>query len=245
MIPVIPAIDLVNGKVVRLSQGDFRQQTIYSDDPVSVAQQFEDAGLTRLHLVDLDGAKFGKVKQLAVLEQIVRATNLRVDFSGGIKTSDDLQQVLDAGAAVASIGSIAVESPDLLVGWLERFSGARIWLGVDALNGSVMVNGWQQNAGISLFQLVDRFYAHGLETIFCTSIERDGMLLGPSTSMYREIKKRYPDLVVIASGGVASLSDLSDLESAGCSGAIVGKAFYEGSISLAAVSKMNFGYGIN
>lgn len=245
MIQIIPAIDLIEGKAVRLSQGNFQQQTIYSNDPVSIARQFEEAGLTRLHLVDLDGARTGRIKQLDILEEIAGATNLRIDFSGGIKTSDDVQSVLDAGAAVASIGSIAVKNPDLLLDWLARFSVDKIWLGVDVLHGKVMINGWLQDAGMSLFQLVDQFYAFGLKTVFCTSIERDGLLLGPSTGMYREIKKRYPGLAVIASGGVASLDDLSALETAGCNGAIIGKAFYEGNISLTAISKMTSGNGFN
>lgn len=238
MIHIIPAIDLIDGKAVRLSQGDFEQQTIYSDDPVTVAQQFEDAGLTHLHLVDLDGAKSGKVQQLNVLGQIAKATSLKIDFSGGLKTSDDLRRVFDAGAAVASVGSIAVKNPYLLKEWLRIFSGERIWLGIDVLKDRVMINGWQRDSGMTLTQLLDEFYGSGLQTVFCTSIEQDGMLLGPATNLYQQLKQQYANLNIIASGGIASLDDISALESLGCSGAIVGKAFYEQSISLSSVSKL-------
>ncbi|PZF73924.1 1-(5-phosphoribosyl)-5-[(5-phosphoribosylamino)methylideneamino]imidazole-4-carboxamide isomerase [Taibaiella soli] len=238
MINIIPAIDLIAGNAVRLSQGNFQQQTVYSSDPVEVAKRFEAAGLTHLHLVDLDGAKSGKVQQLYVLESIAKATDLSIDFSGGIKTSDDLSRVFDAGASVAALGSIAVKNPELLGEWLGKYSGEKIWLGIDVLQDRVMINGWQQDSEMTLFQLLDGFYGYGLKNIFCTSIERDGMLQGPSIAMYQQIEKRYKSLNVIASGGVASIDNILALEEAGCDGVIIGKAFYEGHISLASVSKM-------
>lgn len=236
MIDIIPAIDLLNGRCVRLVQGDFARQTIYEDDPATVALRFEDAGLSRLHLVDLDGARTGSITQLKVLERIASKTALRIDFSGGIKTAEEIRMVLDAGASWVSIGSMAVKEPQRCAEWLTTFAG-KIMLGADVrANGLIAIHGWQQATERNVFDLVQQYYDLGLQQVFCTDISRDGMLQGPAVSLYRQMIQRFPRLDVIASGGVSTLEDINALEAAGCKGVITGKAIYEGKISLAALS---------
>lgn len=232
MIEIIPAIDVIEGKAVRLAQGDFSRKTVYNENPLEIAQQFEDAGVRRLHIVDLDGARNGKVANLAVLEKIAADTNLIVDFGGGIKTLADAQAVFDAGAQMISIGSIAVKSPDVLENFIAEFGGERILLGADARDKKIAVNGWQTATEIGLIPFLSEWFAKGVRQAFCTDIAKDGLLQGASTEIYAEISRALPDLKLIASGGVSRIEDFDELEKSGCCAAIVGKAIYEGRITL-------------
>lgn len=232
MIEIIPAIDIIEGKAVRLSQGDFSQKTVYSENPLEIARQFEDAGIRRLHIVDLDGAKTGKVTNLAVLERIAADTDLIVDFGGGIKTKQDAQAIFDAGAQMISVGSIAVKSPEVLESFIAEFGGDRILLGADVKDKKIAVNGWQTRTEIELIAFLGEWFAKGIRQAFCTDIAKDGLLQGASVELYREISGALPDLKLIASGGVTRIEDFARLEKAGCSAAIVGKAIYEGKITL-------------
>ncbi len=230
---IIPAIDLIDGRCVRLSQGDFDRKTIYSDDPVEVALSFEANGFERLHMVDLDGAKRGRLANLAVLERVADATNLMIDFGGGIKTDADVQSVFDAGAAIAAVGSVAVKSPELFGGWLERFGGERILLGADVRGRNLAINGWQTETEIEVIGFLRSWVGRGAKMAFVTDIAKDGLLQGPSVKLYGEIIEAIPKLELIASGGVSSNADLKALEAIGCRSAIVGKALYEGALSIA------------
>ncbi|MFM2358568.1 MAG: 1-(5-phosphoribosyl)-5-[(5-phosphoribosylamino)methylideneamino]imidazole-4-carboxamide isomerase [Bacteroidota bacterium] len=229
---IIPAIDLINGCCVRLTQGDYHQQKTYNSNPVEVALAFEKAGIKRLHVVDLDGAKQGRLINLPVLKAIADTTNLIIDFGGGIKTQEDVEQVLEAGAAMATIGSIAVKQPALVQEWIRLFGANKILLGADVLNGTIRVNGWQQDSGIQLFNFLNEMLHAGITQFFCTDISKDGLLQGPAITLYQQIKEKYPQLFCIASGGVSNFNDLVLLKAAGCDAAIVGKAFYEGHITL-------------
>ena len=231
MIEIIPAIDLINGRCVRLSQGDFDTEKVYGD-PLEMALRFEAAGLTRLHIVDLDGARSGKITNLAVLQNVAQHTKMKIDFSGGIRTTDDAQAVLNAGAAYISVGSIAVKQPELMMQWIQKFGAEKILLGADVAQEKVVVQGWQEQTELSVYELIARYYDAGLRQIFCTDIALDGMLGGPSIVLYQSIKKRFPELRLIASGGVSCMEDVTLLAAAGCSGVIIGKAIYEGNISL-------------
>lgn len=232
MIEIIPAIDLIDGKCVRLLQGDFAQKTIYSENPLEVAQKFENAGLKRLHIVDLDGAKNGKIVNLRVLETIARNTNLTIDFGGGIKSDADIQAVFDAGAKMASIGSIAVKNAEKFFAWIERYGGAKILLGADVKDEKLAINGWQTTTEIEILPFLKDYSARGVTQIFVTDISKDGLLQGTSNALYAKIRREIPDLKLIASGGVSKIEDIAELEKIGCAGAIVGKAIYEGKIRL-------------
>lgn len=232
MIEIIPAIDLIDGKCVRLVQGDFAQQKIYSSNPLDVAQSFADAGLTRLHIVDLDGAKRGKLANLEVLETIALKTNLAIDFGGGIKTDEDLKSVFDAGAKIAGIGSIAVKEPEKFFAWLDRYGGERILLGADVKGKNLAINGWQTATEIEILPFLREYFAKGVTQTFVTDISKDGLLEGASNLLYAEILREIPDLKLIASGGVSKIEDIRELEKIGCAGVIVGKAIYEGRIKI-------------
>ncbi len=232
MIEIIPAIDLIDGKCVRLSQGDFAQKKIYSENPLEVAKEFEAFGLRRLHIVDLDGAKIGKVTNLKVLETIASNTNLAIDFGGGIKTDEDINSVFDAGARIASIGSVAVKNAEKFFDWLEKFGGEKLLLGADVKDGKVAINGWQTTTEIEILPFLKNYYAKGATNVFVTDISKDGLLQGTATELYAEILEHLPRLHLIASGGVSSLKDISELEKIGCAGVIVGKAIYENKIDL-------------
>lgn len=234
---IIPAIDLIDGKCVRLTQGDYNQKTIYNEDPVAVAASFEAAGLQRLHLVDLDGAKAGKVTNWKVLENIAAATDLTIDFGGGIKTASDVQIVLDSGAKYATIGSIAVKNESLFSEWIQKYGAEKFLLGADVKNELITIGGWLETTERSVFDFIELYQQKGIYNIFCTDVSKDGLLQGPSLPLYQEIIRRFPALNFIASGGVSSLEDLRQLQQIGCSAAIVGKAIYEGKISLEALSK--------
>jgi phosphoribosylformimino-5-aminoimidazole carboxamide ribotide isomerase len=232
MIEVIPAIDLIDGKCVRLSQGDFTRKKIYNENPLEAAKQFEDVGLRRLHIVDLDGAKNGKVTNLKVLETIAGNTNLTIDFGGGIKSDEDIQSVFDAGAKMASIGSVAVKDAEKFFAWLDEYGGKRIMLGADVKNEKLAINGWQTATEIEILSFLHEYSRRGVTQAFVTDISKDGLLLGSANELYRKILGDIPELKLIASGGVASVADIEELEEIGCAGVIVGKAIYENRIKL-------------
>lgn len=232
MIEVIPAIDLIDGQCVRLTQGDFAQTKIYHENPLEIARMFEDAGLERLHVVDLDGAKRGKVANLKILETIAAGTKLTIDFGGGIKTDDDIKAVFDAGAALASIGSVAVKEPEKFFGWLAEYGGEKILLGADVKGRKLAINGWQTATEIEILGFLREYSERGVTQAFVTDISSDGLLEGPANELYAEIRRALPGLKLIASGGVAKIDDVAVLEKIGCAGVIVGKAIYEGRIKL-------------
>ena len=229
---IIPAIDIIEGKCVRLTEGDYTQKKIYNEDPLEVAKQFEGVGLIRLHLVDLDGAKAGAVVNWKVLEKIANKTGLIIDFGGGIKTEVTLKTVLDTGATYATIGSLAVKESATFEEWIERFGAQIFMLGADVYEEKIAVGGWLEKTEIDVFDFIGSYMDKGVTQIFCTDIQKDGKLEGPSIELYQKILQQYPTLQLIASGGVSQLKDLEELRRIGCSGAIVGKAIYENKISL-------------
>lgn len=229
---IIPAIDIIEGKCVRLTEGDYSQKKIYNEHPLEVAKQFEDAGMKRLHLVDLDGAKAGKVQNWKVLETLAGKTNLTIDFGGGIKTEKDVRIVFDSGAALATVGSIAVKDEVLFCTWLESFGADKFLLGADVKEEKIAVGGWLETTSIWIYDFIEKYMAKGVQQLFCTDVSKDGRLEGPSIDLYKNIMTRFPSLHFIASGGVSNLNDLEELQTIGCSGAIVGKAIYENRITL-------------
>ncbi len=232
MIEIIPAIDVIDGKCVRLSQGDYQTKKIYNESPVDVARQFEEAGIKRLHIVDLDGAKQGRMININVLYEIALSTKLKIDFGGGIKTTGDVQLVFNSGASFINIGSIAVKQPALVDKWIQQFGAEKILLGADVKDEMIMINGWQQSTRINVFNFIKDYMSKGINNIFCTDISKDGLLEGASISLYKKILKAYSQLNLIASGGVASIQDIEALDTIGCAGVIIGKALYEGKIQL-------------
>jgi phosphoribosylformimino-5-aminoimidazole carboxamide ribotide isomerase len=229
---IIPAIDIIDGKCVRLTQGDYSQKKIYNEHPLEVAKQFEDAGLERLHLVDLDGAKAGKVKNWKVLEAIAGKTSLVVDFGGGIKSEKDVTIVFNSGAAFATVGSMAVKEKDIFVKWLLQFGANKFLLGADVKGENIAVSGWTETTEINVFDFLQKYIDQGVTQVFCTDVSKDGLLAGPSLELYKKIIDRFPSLHFIASGGVSNMKDLENLAHIGCKGAIIGKAIYENRISL-------------
>lgn len=229
---IIPAIDIIDGQCVRLTQGDYSQKKVYNTNPVEVALQFEAAGIRRLHLVDLDGAKKGNVVNLAVLEKIAAETNLVIDFGGGIKTQEALTSVFNAGANMATIGSIAVKEPETFYNWVSQYGAGRFLLGADVKNEKIAISGWLEETQISVFDFINENLKHGVNQVFCTDISKDGLLQGPAIDLYKKILQLCPGVELIASGGVSSVKDLELLKLNGCTGAIVGKAIYEGRIVL-------------
>ncbi|MEO6915865.1 MAG: 1-(5-phosphoribosyl)-5-[(5-phosphoribosylamino)methylideneamino]imidazole-4-carboxamide isomerase [Chitinophagaceae bacterium] len=230
---IIPAIDIIDGKCVRLTQGDYSKKKIYNEDPLEVALAFEAGGISRLHLVDLDGARAGMVKNWKVLELITRKTSMIIDFGGGIKQEADLLRVFDSGAKYATIGSLAVKSKDLFSEWLVRYGSDRFLLGADVKQGKIAVSGWEETSSVELFDLLNDYHEQGVHQVFCTDVSKDGLLQGPAIELYQSIISKFPAIDLIASGGVRGVEDLLELEHIGCSAAIVGKAFYEGLISIA------------
>ncbi|NIG57163.1 1-(5-phosphoribosyl)-5-[(5-phosphoribosylamino)methylideneamino]imidazole-4-carboxamide isomerase [Chitinophaga sp. Cy-1792] len=230
---IIPAIDIIDGKCVRLTQGDYNQQKIYNEHPLEVAKEFEDLGVRRLHLVDLDGAKKGAVVNWKVLENIAGKTNLVTDFGGGIKTEKDLEIVFENGAALATIGSVAAKSPELFFSWVKKYGADKIFLGADVKDENIAVGGWLETTGLSIYDFLQNNIAAGVYNIFCTDIAKDGLLQGPSIDLYKKILERFTDINFVASGGVSNIADVEALKEAGCSGVIIGKAIYEGKISMA------------
>ena len=236
---IIPAIDIINGKCVRLTKGDYTQQKVYNENPVEVAKQFADAGLQRVHIVDLDGAKAGKIINLAVLEAIASATNLVIDFGGGIKNINDVGSIFNAGASIATIGSLAVKRPELLEEWLMEFGASKFLIGADVLEGKIKISGWLEDGGIDIFSFIGKMIGLGVTNIFCTDISKDGAMEGPSIELYKQIIEQHPEINLIASGGVTTIDDVEKLKAIGCSGAIIGKAIYEGNISLQQLLSIN------
>jgi phosphoribosylformimino-5-aminoimidazole carboxamide ribotide isomerase len=239
MFTVIPAIDIIDGKCVRLTKGDYSQKKIYNEHPLEVALQFEDAGLNRLHLVDLDGAKAGKIINWKVLETLTGKTKLGIDFGGGIKQEKDLEIVFNSGAAMATIGSMAVKSETEFVKWIQRFGGDRFFLGADVKAEKIAISGWLEETDLNVYSFIKKYVEQGIQNVFCTDVSKDGMLQGPSTGLYKKIIERFPGLYFVASGGVSSISDLEMLSEIGCSAAIVGKAIYENKVSLQELSAIN------
>ncbi|MGC8823317.1 MAG: 1-(5-phosphoribosyl)-5-[(5-phosphoribosylamino)methylideneamino]imidazole-4-carboxamide isomerase [Bacteroidales bacterium] len=237
MINIIPAIDIIEGKCVRLSQGDYSQKKIYNDDPVEVAKEFEDYGFKRLHVVDLDGAKAKHVVNIRILEKIASKTDLLVDFGGGIKTDEDLQQVFDAGAHQATIGSIAVQNKGLFVQWLEEYGAEKFILAADFIDDKIAIGGWQNVTDISLDDFIAEYESKGVQYVLCTDISKDGMLQGSSVEIYRRLHHDYPQLNIIASGGITFLHEIEELDRSGIYGVIIGKAIYEGRINLDDLAK--------
>ncbi len=225
---LIPAIDIIAGQCVRLTKGDYDQMTVYDSNPVEVAKRFEDMGFTRLHLVDLDGAKSRHVVNTRTLRAITRATSLTVDFGGGIKSDQDLQLAFENGASMVTVGSLAVTSPDVMEHWIDLYGPDRMILGADTRQGKLSINGWLEDSDADLMSFIDHYYQLGIRRVLCTDISRDGTLSGPSIALYQDILSRWPDLYLIASGGVSSNQDLLDLEAAHIPAVVFGKAFYEG-----------------
>ena len=236
---IIPAIDIIDGKCVRLTHGDYTQKTIYNESPLEVAKQFEDIGLMRLHLVDLDGAKAGAVKNWKVLEAITGKTSLVVDFGGGIKTEKDVQIVFESGAALATIGSMAVKDEETFTAWLQKFGAAKFVLGADVRDEKLTITGWTEKTDIWIYDFIQKYMEKGMTQVFCTDVSKDGALEGPSTELYKNIVQKFPKLHFIASGGVSSIDDIYTLQDINCGGVIIGKAIYEGRISLKDLKKLN------
>ncbi len=229
---IIPAIDIIDGKCVRLTKGDYAEKKIYNEKPLEVALEFEEAGIRRLHLVDLDGAGLGEVRNWKVLETVATKTSLVIDFGGGIKSEKDVTIVFNSGASLATVGSVAVNDRSEFLKWLKKFGVGKFFLGADVKNEKIAIHGWKDVTEISIFSFVRDFADEGVKQIFCTDIEKDGMLEGPSTKLYKKILEQFPEIKLVASGGISAMSDLDELKTAGCSGAIIGKAIYEGKIKL-------------
>ena len=229
---IIPAIDIIDGKCVRLTQGDYAQKKVYNEDPLEVAKQFADAGVTRLHLVDLDGAKAKHIVNYKVLERIATRTDLHIDFGGGLKQDEDLRIAFESGAAQITGGTVAVKNPERFLSWLQRFGAERIILGADVKNGKIAVSGWQEESQEELLPFLERYLAEGVRYVICTDVSKDGLLQGSALELYGEIRNRFPDLQLVASGGVTGMEEIERLREIGCFGAIIGKAIYEGHLSL-------------
>jgi len=238
-VEIIPAIDIIDGKCVRLTQGDYQQKKIYNEHPLEVAKQFEAVGLNRLHLVDLDGAKAGSVKNWKVLDTIASKTKLVIDFGGGIKKEDDVKIVFNSGAVYATIGSLAVKDELTFVEWLKQYGADKFLLGADVKNEKIAVGGWLETTDIWIYDFMAKYIDHGVRQIFCTDVSKDGLLEGPSIELYTNIISKFPGLHFIASGGVSSMKDLEELKLIGCKAAIVGKAIYEGIIKIEELSKLS------
>ena len=232
MIEIIPAIDVIGGECVRLTKGDYAQKTIYFKDPAEVAMRYRDAGIRRLHLVDLDGAKAAEPVNLAVLERIAARTGMDIQYGGGIKSAAALRSVFDSGASRAICGSIAVAEPEAFRGWLREFGPGRIILGADVRDGFVATHGWLRGSQVTAGELIGQFAGDGLTQVICTDISKDGMLQGPSFTLYEELQRQYPVINITVSGGVSSLEDILRLDAMGLRSVIVGKALYEGRITL-------------
>lgn len=239
MIELIPAIDVIEGKCVRLTQGDYNTKKVYNEDPLEVAKQFEDFGMRRLHLVDLDGAKAGHIVNYKVLDKIAARTSLIIDFGGGIKHEDDLEIAFESGAKMVTGGSVAVKEPERFASWITKFGCKKIILGADAKDGKVAVSGWEETTDEELIPFIKSYYDKGITKVISTDIGRDGMLEGPAIDMYKDIRRAIPFIYVIASGGVSCVEDIEKLEKAMIPAAIIGKALYEGHIHLKDLIKFN------
>lgn len=231
MIELIPAVDIIDGKLVRLTKGDYNTKKEYSQDPLDMARQFEDIGIRRLHLVDLDGAKGGHIVNHKVLEQIAAGTNLIIDFGGGIKSDDDIRIAVESGAQMITAGSIAVQRPQLFLAWLEKYGADRLILGADIKEGRIAIQGWLEESDARWQTFLESYVARGVRKVISTDISRDGMMSGPATELYKDMMDEFPELYVIASGGISCMQDVSQLEAANVPAVIIGKAIYEGRIT--------------
>jgi phosphoribosylformimino-5-aminoimidazole carboxamide ribotide isomerase len=240
MIRIVPAIDIIDGQCVRLTQGDYKEKVVYSSSPLEVAKSFEEAGLELLHLVDLDGAKSRHIVNSKILEEIASSTSLKIDFGGGIKTKDDANVAFQSGASQINCGSIAVDDPKLLVKWIREYGSEKVILSADVRNGKISTHGWKQDSGRDLIDFVGYFVNNGLKYLTCTDIETDGMLSGPNFELYSTLKEKFPGLILTASGGVSSLEDINKLNQSGIDQVIVGKAIYEGKIDLEDFKKHDY-----
>lgn len=236
MIDLIPAIDLIEGKCVRLTKGDYDSKKIYNEDPVAQAREFETLGFKRLHIVDLDGAKSKHIVNDAVLKAVTTATNLTVDFGGGIKTETDIRKAFDAGAAMVTVGSVAVTQPELFLSWLDTFGAERIILGADVRNGKISINGWKEDSSEDLLPFLKTYIDHGVKNVLCTEISKDGTLAGPAVDLYERIMAEYPGIHLIASGGVSCTADIVTLNEKNIPAVVFGKAYYEGRIDPAVLN---------
>lgn len=232
MIQLVPAIDIIEGKCVRLSKGDYDTKKIYSDNPVDMAKRFEDAGITRLHVVDLDGAKASHIVNYKTLESIASATKLTIDFGGGLKSDEDLKIAFESGASMITGGSIAVKNPAVFESWLKKYGADKIILGADVKERKIAVTGWTEETSLELADFLNDYTSKGINKVICTDIAKDGMLKGPSIELYKEILAAHPGMHLIASGGVSSMDDIEALDKAGVPAVIFGKAFYEGKITI-------------
>ena len=232
MIELIPAIDIIDGQCVRLTKGDYAQKTVYRDSPAEVAKEFEAFGFKRLHVVDLDGAKSKHIVNSPVLRRISTETSLVIDFGGGIKTDEDIETAFDAGASMVTVGSIAVTQPELFMGWLEKYGSERMILGADVRHGKISINGWKEDSSEDLLPFLKKYVDAGGRNVLCTEISKDGTLTGPAIDLYKQIMDTYPELHLIASGGVSSKEDIEALDKAGIPAVVFGKAIYEGKIDL-------------
>lgn len=232
MIELIPAIDIINGQCVRLTKGDYDQKKVYNDDPAAVAKEFEQAGFRRLHIVDLDGAKSKHIVNDDVLRRITSETGLIVDFGGGIKTGEDIEKAFEAGASMVTVGSIAVTQPQLFISWLNQYGADKMILGADVRNGMISINGWKEDSTEELLPFLKKYIDAGVKNVLCTEISKDGTLQGPAVTLYKEVMKAYPQLHLIASGGVSRKEDIDELEREGIPAVVFGKAIYEGRIDL-------------
>lgn len=237
-IELIPAIDIIGGQCVRLTKGDYDQKTVYSDSPATIAKEFEALGFQRLHVVDLDGAKSKHIVNDVVLKAITTETNLTVDFGGGIKTDEDIEKAFASGAAMVTVGSIAVTQPKLFMGWLSTYGAERIILGADVRHGKISINGWKEDSSEDLLPFLRKYVDAGVKNVLCTEISKDGTLAGPAIDLYRRIMETYPELHLIASGGVSSKEDIEALDAAGIPAVVFGKAIYEGRIDLREVRSL-------
>lgn len=232
MIELIPAIDLIEGKCVRLTKGEYDSKKVYNEDPVAQAKEFEKLGFKRLHVVDLDGAKSKHVVNDAVLKGITENTSLVVDFGGGIKTAEDIEKAFAAGASMVTLGSIAVTNPELCKEWIGKYGAEKIILGADVRNGKISINGWKEDSEEDLVPFLKKYIDMGIRNVLCTEISRDGTLAGPAVELYKELMAEYPMMHLIASGGVSSNNDITDLNKAGIPAVVFGKAYYEGRINV-------------
>ena len=231
-IELIPAIDIIGGQCVRLTKGDYDQKTVYSDSPAAMAKEFEALGFKRLHMVDLDGAKSKHIVNSSVLRRVTTETQLVVDFGGGIKTDEDIEKAFAAGAAMVTVGSVAVTNPDLFMGWLEKYGAKRMILGADVRHGKISINGWKEDSSEDLLPFLKKYVDAGVRNVLCTEISKDGTLAGPAIDLYKSVMDAYPELHLIASGGVSSKEDIKALDAAGIPAVVFGKAIYEGRIDL-------------
>jgi phosphoribosylformimino-5-aminoimidazole carboxamide ribotide isomerase len=236
---IIPAIDLIAGKCVRLTQGDYNQKTVYNENPLDVALEFESEGLQYLHLVDLDGAKAGKVTNWNVVESITKNTKLTVDFGGGIKTDDEIQKLFDLGVVQVNLGSIAVKDKTKVLGWIKKFGADKIILSADVKDETIAIHGWQEKSTLNIYDFVREYISYGLSYITCTDISTDGTLKGPNLKLYQQLLNEFPAIKLVASGGVGSMNDIHELKKIEVDGVIVGKAIYEGKVQLEELSNVS------